>query len=98
MEMKVNNIDMKTILEIQNLKCGGCKNTIRRKLYSLPFVNNLDIDLENSTISFEAIPPEDTGRVILKLSELGYPVTDERNGLGKKVKSYVSCAIGRIHK
>lgn len=89
---------MKTILEIQNLKCGGCESTIRKKLNMLPFVNNLDVNLEDSTISFKAIPPEDTEQLIQRLSELGYPVSDETNSLGKKVKSYVSCAIGRIQK
>lgn len=89
---------MKTILEIQNLKCGGCESTIRKKLNMLPFVNDLDINLEDSTISFKSIPPEETERVIQRLSELGYPVSDEANSLGKKAKSFVSCVIGRIQK
>lgn len=89
---------MKTILKIQNLKCGGCENTIRKKLNRLPFLNDLDINLEDSTVSFKAIPPEDMELVVLKLSELGYPVSDETNSFGKKAKSYLSCAIGRIQK
>lgn len=52
----------------------------------------------DSTISFKSIPPEETEGVIQRLSELGYPVNDETNSLGKKIKSYVSCAIGRIQK
>lgn len=89
---------MKTILEVQNLKCGGCENTIAKKLSNLPFVNSLEIDVETSKVSFDALPPEDTVLVMLKLSNLGYPVIDERNSLGKKAKSYLSCAIGRVQK
>lgn len=89
---------MKTILEIQNLKCGGCENTIRTSLSSIPFLNNLDIDVENGTVGFAALTPEDTERVIRKLSELGYPLSDEKNSLGKRAKSYVSCAMGRFKK
>lgn len=74
---------MKTTLDIQNLKCGGCENTIVKKLNNLPFVNNLDIEVDNSTVSFDALPPEETERVVLKLSELGYPVLDEKKSLGK---------------
>lgn len=89
---------MKTTLEIQNLKCGGCESTIKKKLRNLPFVSNLEINIDNSTVSFDALPPEETERVVIKLSELGYPVLDEKNSLGKKAKSYISCAIGRIQK
>ncbi|WP_394973033.1 heavy-metal-associated domain-containing protein [uncultured Croceitalea sp.] len=89
---------MKTILEIQNLKCGGCENTIRKKLSKLHFINNLNINLEESAISFAPISREETTLVALKLSEMGYPVRDETNSLAKKVKSYMSCAIGRIQK
>ena len=87
---------MKTILEIQNLKCGGCESMIRKKLRKLPFVCNLEINFDNNTVSFDGLPPEETARVVLKLSELGYPVLNKKNSLGKKAKSYISCAIGRM--
>ena len=35
---------MKTTLEIQNLKCGGCQNTIKKRLGNLQFVKNLDVE------------------------------------------------------
>lgn len=89
---------MTTTLEIQNLKCSGCENTISKKLGALPFVSNLKINGHTSSVNFDALPPEDTERVVLKLSELGYPVVNERNSFGKKAKSYLSCAIGRIQK
>ena len=68
---------MKTTLEVQNLKCGGCGKTIVKKLSNLPFVSNLEIDVDSNTVSFDAIPPDDTKRVVLRLSEIGYPVLEE---------------------
>lgn len=89
---------MKTTLEIQNLKCGGCVNTIRKQLNKLPYINRLEIDIDESTVSFEAVLPSDFERIVQKLSALGYPVADEKNSIGKKAKSYIRCAIGRTHK
>lgn len=83
-------------LEIQNLKCGGCSATIQKKLSSLSFVKSLEINVEDSTVQFDALDPEDLARVQRKLSEMGYPVNEEPNSLGKKAKSYVSCALGRF--
>ncbi len=85
------------MLEIQNLKCGGCENTIKRNLNKFEFVSNLEIDIQKSTVSFDALPPDYLVFVKLALSNMGYPVIEDANNLGKKVKSYVSCAIGRIH-
>lgn len=89
---------MKSTLEIQNLKCGGCENTLRQNLSKFSFINNLEIDVACSTLSYEAVKPEDTELIVLKLSELGYPVIDEVNSLSKKAMSYLSCVMGRVKK
>ena len=39
-------------LEIQNLKCGGCANTITNKLNDLEGIADLNIDNSNDTVSF----------------------------------------------
>ncbi len=54
--------------------------------------------MEENVISYEAIATNETEQVVLKLSELGYPVSNETNSFGKKIKSYMSCAVGRIRK
>ncbi|MFS4467886.1 heavy-metal-associated domain-containing protein [Maribacter sp. 2210JD10-5] len=87
---------MKTILKIQNLKCEGCGNTIRKKLNKLPYVEDLNVMIEDGIVSFNTVSHNETERIALELSEMGYPVSDEKNSLGKKAKSFVSCAIGRI--
>ena len=50
---------MKTTLEIQNLKCGGCENTIKKRLGNLQFVKNLEINVDDSTVNFDVLPAED---------------------------------------
>lgn len=87
---------MKTVFHIQNLKCGGCENTIRRNLNKFEFVRNLEVDVEASTITTDTMPPEYLEFVTNTLSNMGYPIVEDSNSLGKKMKSYVSCAMGKM--
>lgn len=87
---------MKTIIEIQNLKCGGCAGTIKTKVSAIKNVNDVLVDIENSTVSFYSESEEQISVVKQKLMDIGYPAIDEKNGLLTKAKSYASCAIGKI--
>ncbi len=88
---------MKTTFAIQNLKCGGCANTIEKKLNSIDGISDITIDVEESTVSFTHETDEAIEVVHKSLSKLGYPIVGDVNTLGDKAKSYVSCAIGRIN-
>ena len=44
---------MKTTVHIQNLKCGGCANTISKKLNSLDDVSEVSIEVEDNSVTFE---------------------------------------------
>ncbi|NAS11909.1 heavy-metal-associated domain-containing protein [Poritiphilus flavus] len=89
---------MKASLEIQNLKCGGCAESIRRKLAKIGSLENLVIDETRSLVSFDYA--EDSGLSCAKeaLSSLGYPTVDDQNSFGQKARSYLSCATGRFLK
>ena len=89
---------MKTTVYIQNLKCGGCEATIINKLSGLTGVTNVAIDHEDQSVTFEHNDDATLELVRKKLTKLGYPIKDEENSLDKKIKSYVSCAIGRVNK
>ncbi len=89
---------MKTTVYIQNLKCGGCEATIINKLSGLIGVTNVAIDHEDQSVTFEHNDDATLELVRKKLTKLGYPIKDEENSLDKKIKSYVSCAIGRVNK
>jgi len=86
---------MKTNIQIENLKCGGCAATIKKGIIAVKGVEDVTIDIENSivTISSETSTLDE---VKAKLSKLGYPEVGSENTLVHKAKSFVSCAVGRI--
>jgi copper chaperone CopZ len=87
---------MKTTVIIQNLKCAGCMGTITKNIEALDDVSEVHIALEDAAISYE-YTSEDTLLIVQKkLAQLGYPVDGDKNTLGSKAKSYVSCAIGKM--
>lgn len=85
-------------LNIHNLKCHGCANTITKQLNNLEGVSKVEVHNETDEVSFEAEQPEHEKAVRQKLAQLGYPVTDDPNSLTQKAKSLVSCAVGRMSK
>ena len=85
-----------TTIQIENLKCGGCANTIRKGVLSINGITTIDIDIEKSEVVFDS---EDT--LILeaareKLAKMGYPEVGTSNSTLQKAKSFVSCAVGRM--
>ena len=89
---------METILEIQNLKCGGCAYTITKKLTELVGITNITVDTNSSSININSTNEEALEEAKTLLYKLGYPVLGDNNSFGTKAKSFVSCAIGRIEK
>lgn len=85
----------KEIIVIDNLKCGGCVNTVTKKLQAMEGVENVNILLEISTVEIEKEDYITREALIEKLSKLGYPEIGTSN-MVQKAKSYVSCAIGRL--
>lgn len=86
---------MKTAINIENLKCGGCASTIKKGLLNIEGVQQVDIDVENSIVSIESIN-NNLEAIKAKLSKLGYPEVGDKNTVLHKAKSFVSCAVGRI--
>ena len=87
---------MNTTINIQNLKCGGCANTITKNLAQLEAITEVTVNVEESTVSFAYPTEAKLMEVKEKLKTLGYPEDGEANSLGSKAKSYVSCAIGKM--
>jgi copper chaperone CopZ len=84
---------MEQQFEVENIKCGGCMNSIKTALLKLDGVTEVNIDKEIDTVTVTgAMNRED---VVNKLNELGYPEKGN-NTLIRKAKSYVNCAIGRM--
>ena len=87
---------MQTKLQIQNLKCGGCANTIINKLNAIDEVSGATVDHETDEVSFDHSDDQARVKAIVLLSKLGYPVAGDENSILKVAKSYVSCAKGRM--
>ena len=89
---------MQTIVVVQNLKCGGCANTISSKLLEINNIVNLKVDIDASLIKFDYSNKADLLAVKNKLKALGYPEVDDKNSMLFKAKSLVSCATGKFKK
>lgn len=82
-------------IQVINIKCGGCKNTITKELEILG-VKNISIDISTGIIQFEY--EGDISYIKQKLLSLGYPEmgSKEAESFLKKAKSYISCALWKI--
>ena len=89
---------MKTVLYIQNLKCSGCEHTIIKNLSNIGGIKDVFVNVEDSSVSFRHKLVDQIDRVANELSKLGYPVLGNKNSLGSRAKSYVSCALGKLSK
>ncbi len=85
-------------LEVENIKCGGCANSIRKKLTADPRVQAVEVDIAAGRV--EITGAEDArADLVTALAQLGYPEKGSVEGIkaaASKAKSFVSCAIGRI--
>lgn len=84
-------------IAVENIKCGGCANSIRKALSAIEGVAAVDVDIEQGEVRVEG--EADRAAVAKRLLELGYPERGTASGAGSaaaKAKSFVSCAIGRM--
>ena len=84
------------IIQIENLKCGGCVNTVKKGLLSIDGIDEVEVDLENSKVMIQVKEEQVLIRAKEKLSKMGYPEIGDTNTLLHKAKSFVSCASGRM--
>ena len=81
------------MIQVENLKCGGCVSSIKKALSKVEGVQEVNIDLDSGMI--EVSGHVDHNQLVEKLAGLGYPEVGS-NTLMAKTKSYVSCAIGKM--
>jgi copper chaperone len=85
-----------TTLEILNLKCGGCANSIKKGILTIEGVQEVTVDLETSKVTVDTSDNSIITEVKNKLSQMGYPEVGDANTIVHKATSFVSCATGRI--
>ena len=89
---------MEIRIEVENIRCGGCANSITKKLMDDERIESVNVDIENQTVILESAEDikEDATKLLLGL---GYPEKGSVEGieaLKGKAKSVVSCAIGKV--
>lgn len=89
---------MKHIIEVENIKCGGCANTIESRLRKLDGVTDVQVEVEQGRVTVEA-GDDDRTKLAETLLRSGYPEKGTAEGIraaSAKAKSFVSCAIGKM--
>jgi copper chaperone len=89
---------MSYTIAVENIKCGGCANTIRSKLLEKELAQGVAVDIERGQVHVEG-NAEWRDQVALALAKMGYPEVGSVEGMkaaAARAKSFVSCAIGRI--
>lgn len=88
--------------EVANVRCGGCANTITKSLQEAGFNGvNVDLSCEPRKVTVDAVDEAQLAQFKAILRKLGYPLTTEENGgldsATLKVKSFVSCTVGKFN-
>lgn len=94
---------MEVSIEVENIRCGGCINTITKKLLGLGSIQAVDVVLEKQQVIIDVNENDNENKAkaaaIALLLKLGYPEKGSVEGLEAlkgKAKSVVSCAIGKM--
>lgn len=85
-------------IEVENIKCGGCASTIKKRLLEDARIKVVDVDVATGTVTIEA-SEDDFASWKALLLKLGYPERGTAEGMAAAkavAKSFVSCAIGRV--
>jgi copper chaperone CopZ len=83
---------------VENIKCGGCANTITTKLNAHFNTDSTEVNIEKGEIliALNDNKIQELKEVLLKL---GYPEQGSVEGLQAattKAKSFISCATGKL--
>jgi copper chaperone CopZ len=89
----------KQIFKVQNVKCGGCANTLTTKLKDEFGEIEVNLEVMPREITLE-IEDEKIPALREALKSLGYPMADETlsfmQNTTAQAKSFVSCAVGKF--
>lgn len=85
-------------LRVDNIKCGGCANSIHRQLSAIEGVKSVEVNVDLGQVVVDADTAL-TDVIRQQLARLGYPESGTTVGIaavGADLRSVVSCAIGRV--
>jgi copper chaperone CopZ len=82
-------------IRVENIKCGGCENSIRKEVLQQSGILAVHVDGEHQIVSITGEDDMARSQIVSCLEHLGYPESGH-NSLLFKVKSFGSCAVGRM--
>ncbi len=85
-------------MTVDNIKCGGCANTIKNTLLKDSRISGVEVDVTEGVVTLTS-EADVRAEVVHTLATLGYPERNTATGASAvkaKAKSFVSCAVGRI--
>jgi copper chaperone CopZ len=83
------------ILELENLDCEGCANSIRRVLLRQPGVLSVHVEIKTAQLHISCEDDLDRSHIISVLENLGYP-TLGKNSMLHIARAKLSCQLGKI--
>jgi copper chaperone CopZ len=81
---------------VANLKCAGCETSIINKISKMSGVMKVKVVPEKDQVEIRHEGKTERKQFVNALNALGYPEATEDNGLLMQLKSYVSCALGKM--
>lgn len=88
------------LFEVENIKCGGCANSIEHKLVDIEGVEGVSVNVEAGQVEVQAEESDALREQVLQsLLSMGYPEKGSVEGINSvkaKATSFVSCAVGRM--
>ncbi len=93
---------MITTVQVKNIRCEGCANTIHKALVKEGFTFiNIDFSCEPRKVTVDILNEASLAHFRATLRKLGYPFFDEdmnfSSSTALKAKSFVSCAVGKFN-
>jgi copper chaperone CopZ len=91
---------LKTV-EVNNVRCEGCANTIKKTLNEEGFENiGVDLSCEPRKVTVDIKDKASLAQIRAILRKLGYPFCDEEIKFSEsaklKAKSFISCSVGKF--
>ncbi len=90
---------MKQTFKVENVKCGGCANTLKKKLLNRFGEVEVNLEVTPREIALD-IDNEQLEELRIILRSIGYPLSDDELGvideITTKAKSFISCATGKL--
>ena len=86
-------------IQVENIKCGGCSNTIRTKIGELAGIDGVEVNIAEGMVSSASPEASTRTTAVAKLLKLGYPESGTAEGIAApkaKAKLFVSYAVVRM--